>query len=102
MRARFMLFALGAATSWAITYYVLTYERRTVSEIKSEIEILAGYHDLTERQHQRTMTRWATPPLASDEKIVGIYRSVIQMRENKLTGKSLKRFRATVLAAEII
>lgn len=98
-------FALGAALGWLVTYFVLTRDKRIVGEIKSKLELLAGYHDLTKEQYRRTMpplVGGAALPLASDETILGIYRSVVRIQADKLSGQSLRRLSPTMLAAEII
>jgi hypothetical protein len=78
-------FALGAAISWLATYLVLTHEKRMISRIKSNLDSLAGYHNLT--QHQYTQIHpplyggSASIPLASDEQILNTYNWAVRIRK---------------------
>jgi hypothetical protein len=96
------VFALGAAISWLATYFILTREKRMISRIKSELQSLAGYHNLTQHQYGRTLPPLlggATLPLASDEKILTTYGWAVRIREKS---GSLKQLSPTILAAEVI
>jgi hypothetical protein len=88
-------FALEAAISWLATYFILTHEKRMISRIKSELQSLAGYHNLTQHQYKQTLPPLfggsATLPLASDEKLLTTYDWAVRIREESGSLKKLSR-----------
>jgi hypothetical protein len=96
-------FTLGAAIGCLATFFILTREKRAISRIKSDLQLLACHHNLTEYQYKQTLPPLfggsATLPLASDEKILTTYDWAVRIREES---RSLKRLSPTILAAEVI
>jgi hypothetical protein len=97
-------FALGGALSWLATYFYLTREKRVIAEIKSNLDTLDAYHDLTKPQRLRMRPPLfgggTRIPLASDEQILSIYGWAVRKLEYLKIPK--KQLSPTMLAAEII
>lgn len=66
-----LVFILGAMVGWAVAYFVLTKEKRIVSNIRREIDYLGLYHDLPQTLYRKTIF---PNPMVSDEEVLAAYR----------------------------
>jgi hypothetical protein len=103
MQKKSMPLLLGQPLVGSLHILFSRMKKRMISRIKSELQSLAGYHNLTQHQYKQTLPPLfggsATLPLTSDEKILTTYNWAVRIREES---GSLKKLSPTILAAEVI
>jgi hypothetical protein len=88
-------FFIGAAVGSILTYWYATREKRIIAEVRSRIETLGHFHDLTKAEHQKIIFN----DVASNDEILAFYQwGQLVKREVK----HLKKLDPIAVAAEAI
>jgi hypothetical protein len=88
-------FFIGAAVGSIFTYWYVTREKRIIAEVRSRIETLGHFHDLTEAEHQKIISN----DVASNDEILAFYHWGLLV---KRPAKHLKKLDPIAVAAEAI
>ena len=92
--------AIGTAIGSVITYLTTTREKRIVSRVRHDIDLLGCFHDLTPAQYRKT--NYPNAELSSDERILEVYGWAERWKKSRKPKKSENKIASTWLAAEVI
>jgi hypothetical protein len=90
-------FFLGAALSWAATFYVLTYDKRAIGRVRGCLSWLDAYQDLRGyRTYSETQGLFSKKELGTDEEVIAYYKWA------RLCHTSNRKLDSHVLAAQAL
>jgi hypothetical protein len=96
-------FLVGAAVGSAITYWIVTREKRIISGVRSEIFMLASLHDLTDAQREQTSDLSPKQQeLVSDKEILQYYEWARRRRRDTRYGRRKIKTSPIWIAAEAV
>jgi hypothetical protein len=91
-------FLIGAGTASLITYYVLTLDKRAVSNVRRAIIRLGICHELTEHEYRKLNS----PTIASDDRIMAVYEWATRVCQHLKKEDGIRIDRETLTAEVII